>query len=68
MQGNLLFSTLILGSSTSILAQSSVAKYADDTTLFEVIASSSYISNMQSLLNQFVTWSDHNNMQSRLTA
>jgi len=41
-----------------------ILKYVDDTTkLSEIIASRSSVSNMQSLLNQFSTWTDENNMQ-----
>jgi len=39
----------------------------DDTTLSEIIASSSSVSNMQSLLNQFSTCADENNMQINCT-
>jgi len=44
-----------------------ILKYVDDTTLFEIITSSSSVSNMQSLLNQFSTWADENNMQVNCT-
>jgi len=40
-----------------------ILKYVDDTTLSEIIASSSSVLDMQSLLNQLLTWSNENNMQ-----
>jgi len=40
-----------------------VLKYVDDTTLSEVIVSNSFVSDMQILSNQLLTWSDENNMQ-----
>jgi len=39
-----------------------VLKYVDDTALSEIIASSSSVSNMQSLLNQFLISADENSM------
>jgi len=44
-----------------------ILKHIDDTTLSEIIASSSSASNMQSLLNQCSTWADENNMQINCT-
>jgi len=41
--------------------------HVDDTTLSEIIRSNSSVSDMQTILNQLLTWSDENDMQINLT-
>jgi len=38
------------------------ATYVDDTTLSEINSSNTSAADMQTLLNQLLTWSDENNM------